>query len=177
MTSSARVMPSSWTISQISGKVSDFYIFPDLSDPSSSSFPSEKTFPISHIVNSSRVSSVSDPPMSSDFLLVKWRPVSSGGGSWEDHAIIPGGRLLSWLVSLLNEDIMGFIVEGGDLLLVSLLAHSCTLSRFLTLDLSHLLPSTLSLKFPKTFRCWSWDRSLQQDNLHSNNPRLCPWGV
>jgi hypothetical protein len=117
-------MPSSWTISQISGKVSDFSIFPDLSDPSSS--PSEKTFPISHIVNSSRVSSVSDPPMSSDFLLVKWRPVSSGGGSWEDHAIIPGGRLLSWLVSLLNEDIMGFIVEGGDLLISSLvsLLHS-----------------------------------------------------
>jgi hypothetical protein len=74
---------------------------------------SEKTIPISRVVNSSRVLSRSDPPLSSDSMLIKWRPVTvTDVGSWENHTVLPGGRLLSWLVSLSSEDIMGFIVEG-----------------------------------------------------------------
>jgi hypothetical protein len=84
---------------------------------------SDKMLPISRIVNSSRVSSASDPPLSSDSILIKWRPVSavSGIGSWEpsssssSHTIlsIPGGGVLvSWLVSLLGDQIKGFIVKG-----------------------------------------------------------------
>jgi hypothetical protein len=76
-----------------------------------------KMTPISYIVNSSRVSSDSDPPLSSDSILIKWRPVSAalGIGSWESsHMIlnIPGGVFVSWLVSLSSGVIMGFIVQG-----------------------------------------------------------------
>jgi DNA-binding beta-propeller fold protein YncE len=104
-------------------------IFPCLpSLPHSASYSllsvSGKMLPISRIVNSSRVSSASDPPLSSDSILIKWRPVSavSGIGSWEPssssgsrHRIlsIPGGGVLvSWLVSLLSEEIKGFIIKG-----------------------------------------------------------------
>jgi hypothetical protein len=78
--------------------------------------------PISQLVNSSQVSS-SDPALSPDSILIKWRPVTSAGiGSWENHATVSGGRLLSWLVSLLTEDVMGFVVEGSFVCLV--LHHS-----------------------------------------------------
>jgi hypothetical protein len=80
---------------------------------------SGKMIPISRIVNASRVSSASDPPLPSDCILIKWRPVSavSGIGSWEpnSHMILSiptGGVLVSWLVSLLSEEIKGFIVKG-----------------------------------------------------------------
>jgi hypothetical protein len=76
--------------------------------------------PISGIVHASLVSSASDPPLSSDSILIKWRPVTAAGiGSWDNggnHTIIiapgGGGVLVSWLVSLLSEEIMGFIVQG-----------------------------------------------------------------
>jgi hypothetical protein len=78
--------------------------------------------PISGIVNASLVSSASDPPLSSDSILIKWRPVTAaaGIGSWDNgggnHTIIMtpggGGVLVSWLVSLLSEEIMGFILQG-----------------------------------------------------------------
>jgi DNA-binding beta-propeller fold protein YncE len=75
--------------------------------------PSGNMIPISRVIDSSRVSSDSDPPLSSDSILVKWRPVmASGIGSWQNHTIIPGGLFLSWLVSLLSEEIIGFIVRG-----------------------------------------------------------------
>jgi hypothetical protein len=74
---------------------------------------------ISGVVNSSRVSSAFDPLLSSDSILIKWRSVSavSGIGSWEpsSHTILSipaGGVLVSWLVSLLSEEIKGFIVRG-----------------------------------------------------------------
>jgi hypothetical protein len=90
---------------------------------SSPSSISGKMFPISRIVNSSRVSSAFDPPLPSDSILIKWRPVSvvSGGiGSWElnSHTILSipvGGVLVSWLVSLLSDEIKGFIVRGERL--------------------------------------------------------------
>jgi hypothetical protein len=75
--------------------------------------------PISRIVNASRVSSNSDPRLSSDSILIKWRSVSAvlGIGSWEpsSHTILSipaGGVLVSWLVSLLSEEIKGFIIKG-----------------------------------------------------------------
>jgi hypothetical protein len=74
--------------------------------------------PISDIVNSSQVSSNSDPPLSSDSILVKWRPMTAAGiGSWDQggHKIIPGGLFVSWLVSILSEEIMGFVVKGLSL--------------------------------------------------------------
>jgi hypothetical protein len=66
------------------------------------------------LVSSSLVlSSRSDPPLSSDEMLIKWRPMTESAiGSWEDRMVLPGGRLLSWLVSMRSEEIMGFIVEG-----------------------------------------------------------------
>jgi hypothetical protein len=77
--------------------------------------------PISRVVNASLVSSASDPPLSSDSILIKWRPVTAaaGIGSWDNggnHMIIMtpggGGVLVSWLVSLLSEEIKGFILQG-----------------------------------------------------------------
>jgi hypothetical protein len=77
--------------------------------------------PISRVVNASLVSSASDPPLSSDSILIKWRPVTAaaGIGSWDNggnHTIIMtpggGGVLVSWLVSLLSEEIKGFILQG-----------------------------------------------------------------
>jgi hypothetical protein len=87
--------------------------------------------PISGIVNASLISSASDPPLSSDSILIKWRPVTAaaaaaGIGSWDNgggnHTIIMtpggGGVLVSWLVSLLSEEIKGFILQGLSLSLL-----------------------------------------------------------
>ena len=76
--------------------------------------------PISRIVVSSRVSSDSDSQISSDSILIKWRPVTAaaGMGSWEsngsgNHTItISGGVLVFWLVSLSSEEIVGFVIQG-----------------------------------------------------------------
>jgi hypothetical protein len=75
--------------------------------------------PISGIVDATLVSSASDPLLSSDSIFIKWRPVSAAGiGSWDNggnHTIITpggGGVLVSWLVSLVSEEIKGFIVQG-----------------------------------------------------------------
>jgi hypothetical protein len=75
--------------------------------------------PISGIVNASEVASAFDLPVPSDSILIKWRTVSavSGIGSWEpnSHMILSipaGGVLVSWLVSLLSEEIKGFIIKG-----------------------------------------------------------------
>jgi hypothetical protein len=84
--------------------------------------------PISRVVNASLVSSAFDPALSSDSILIKWRPVTAAGiGSWDNgggnHTIIMtlggGGVLVSWLVSLLSEDIMGFILQGLSVCLLS----------------------------------------------------------
>lgn len=73
--------------------------------------------PISQLVDSDRVSSDSDPVLSADSILIKWRPAQQQGGieSWEcgNHTIIsPVGYFVSWLVSLSSEEIVGFIVQG-----------------------------------------------------------------
>jgi hypothetical protein len=89
--------------------------------------------PISRVVNASEVSSASDPPLSSDSILIKWRPVTTaaaGIGSWDNgggnHTIIMtpggGGVLVSWLVSLLSEEIKGFILQGLSVSLSFLLS-------------------------------------------------------
>jgi hypothetical protein len=89
--------------------------------------------PISRVVNASLVSSASDPPLSSDSILIKWRPMTAaaGIGSWDNgdnHTIIltPGGRcvLASWLVGLLSEEIKGFIMQGLSLSLLPFFLHS-----------------------------------------------------
>jgi hypothetical protein len=104
-----QVIVSLWTISGRQEQVRDNTI-----TSLSSHTYSDKLTPFSRIVNSSKVLSVSDPLLTSDSILIKWRPVSvlTGVGDWEDRKIIPGGRLLSWLVSFSNKEIMGFIVEG-----------------------------------------------------------------
>ena len=90
---------------------------------------SGKMTPLSRVVDSSRVSSDSDPPLSSDSILIKWRRIAAmamaGGeeeiGSWtndNNHQIIitPGGVavavFVSWLVSVSSEKIMGFVLQG-----------------------------------------------------------------
>jgi hypothetical protein len=89
--------------------------------------------PISGVVDAALVSSASDPPLSSDSILIKWRPVTAAGiGSWDNgggnHTIIMtpggGGVLVSWLVSLLSEEIKGFIVQGLSLSSLSFLSVS-----------------------------------------------------
>jgi hypothetical protein len=71
--------------------------------------------PLSMLVNSSLVSSPSDPSLSPNETLIKWRPMTESAiGSWEDQTILPGGRLLSWLVSLRRREVTGFVVEGTD---------------------------------------------------------------
>jgi hypothetical protein len=71
--------------------------------------------PISRVVSASLVYSAGDPPLSSDSILLKWRPVTAAGiGSWDNggnHTIMTpggGGVLVSWLVSLLSGEIKGF---------------------------------------------------------------------
>jgi hypothetical protein len=142
-------------------------------------FLSGKMTPISYIANSSRVSSDSDPPLSSDSILIKWRPVSSlsGIGSWESsHLIlnIPGGVFVSWLVSLSSEAIMGFIVQGQCIFHSSSLrlsffpspsASFLLVSRPHLFHLSHLfypiLPPIFSF-FSKTILSFSqWSLSVQ----------------
>jgi hypothetical protein len=105
-------------------KRGEFLLFHCLTLPpclSAASVSGKKMLPISRIVNSSRVSSASDPSLSSDSILIKWRRVSavSGTGSWEasssSHTIVSipaGGVLVSWLVSLLSDEIKGFIIKG-----------------------------------------------------------------
>lgn len=61
------------------------------------------------------MSSDSDPLLSSDSILVKWRcSTLSGTESWNNSTIIiTGGSLFEyWLVDVLSEQIMGFIVHG-----------------------------------------------------------------
>jgi hypothetical protein len=109
---------------------------PHLSPHPSFSSVSGKMVPISGLVNAAEVSSASDPPLSSDSILIKWRPVSavSGIGSWEpsNHTILSipvGGVLVSWLVSLLSEEIKGFVVKSECDLCSCFLSfpHHCTL--------------------------------------------------
>jgi DNA-binding beta-propeller fold protein YncE len=139
-----------------------------------------KMLPISRIVNASRVSSASDPPLSSDSILIKWRPVSavSGIGSWvpNKHMIlsIPGGGVLvSWLVSLLSEEIKGFIVKGESVLYF--LPHlQCTSRSFFTRFfriLWHTYDSILHL-------FWHLGLHLSQsDPLSSDTSRICSRSV
>ena len=75
--------------------------------------------PISRIVSSPLISSDVTSQLSPDSILIKWRPLTAAGevdiGSWSssnNHTIIvPGGVLVSWLVSVSSEEIMGFIIE------------------------------------------------------------------
>jgi hypothetical protein len=153
--------------------------------------------PISRVVNASLVSSASDPPLSSDSILIKWRPVTAaaaaaaaGIGSWDNgggnHTIVmtPGGEgvLVSWLVSLLSEEIKGFILQGLCLssLLPSLTPPVCVLFRSRLLNLSHpfhpvLPPPTLLL------RSWSWHLGVHLSQPHlplvSRHSRVCSWSV
>jgi hypothetical protein len=75
--------------------------------------------PISRIVDSPEVFSHSDSHLSSDSILIKWRPMNIGGGgevkvgAWDnDNHTVVGGVLVSWLVSLSSDRIMGFILRG-----------------------------------------------------------------
>jgi hypothetical protein len=131
--------------------------------------------PISRVVNASLVSSASDPPLSSDSIFVKWHPVTTaaaGIGSWDNgggnHTIIMtpggGGVLVSWLVSLLSEEIKGFILQGLSPLSPSF-PHPpvCVLFRSRLLNLSHplhpvLLPTLL-------LRSWHLGVHLSQPHL------------
>jgi hypothetical protein len=108
-TSSAPPSVSLWIMSEMPKvrNCSSSFFFP-LCD-----FFEGNMLPISRVVNSSRIVLPSDPPLPSDSILVKWRPVTlSGIGSWENQTILPGGRLVAWLVSLLTEEIIGFVVQG-----------------------------------------------------------------
>jgi hypothetical protein len=137
--------------------------------------------PISGIVNASEVSSASDLPLSSDSILIKWRPVTAAGiGSWDNggnHTIIiaPGGGcvLVSWLVSLLSEEIKGFILQGLSFLLPSFPSSYSVLFRSSLLNLSHPLHPVL-LSF-------SWHLCVhlsQPDHSHFSCPtRVCSWSV
>jgi hypothetical protein len=137
---------------------------------------SGKMFPISRIVNSSQVSSAFDPFLSSNSILIKWRPVSavSGIGSWEpsSHTILSipaGGVLVSWLVSLLSEQIKGFIVKG-ECYSFLLSSPSPLTFRSPLLLLSHLLHGVLLL--PSVHLHLS-----QQHRLSSVTPRVSSWSV
>jgi hypothetical protein len=135
-------------------------------------FVSGKMIPISHIVNSSRVSLDSDPPLSSESILIKWRPVKvSGIGSWDTNSYtiltIPGGVFLSWLVSLSSEEIRGFIIEGLYSSSPFFLHHR--LFRYHLLPLSHLFHPILFL------RSCHLSLYLQQDYLITDNSRVYSW--
>ena len=94
---------------------------------------SGKKIPISRVVNASRVSSDSDPSLPLHAILVKLHPVSEEierFGSWDSGnytVITPGGVIVSWLVSLSSEDIMGFIVQGILAFLISITRSSLDL--------------------------------------------------
>jgi hypothetical protein len=119
-----------------------------------SHFVPGKMIPISRVVNASLVSSASDPPLSSDSILIKWRPVTAaaGIGSWDNgggnHTIIMtpggGGVLVSWLVSLLSEEIKGFILQG---LSVFSLLHLLSFLPSLTQSSSDPVSSTSRIHF------------------------------
>jgi hypothetical protein len=121
--SSALGRQSLLTICEMPKEVTPFPSIPSflfsLSPCLSASSVSGKMLPISRIVNSTEFSLTSDPTLSSDSILIKWRPVSavSGIGSWKpsSHTILSipsGGVLVSWLVSLLSDEIKGLIVKG-----------------------------------------------------------------
>jgi hypothetical protein len=100
---------------------------------------SGKLIPLSGVVNSSDIVSVTDPPLPVDSLLIKWCPVTMIGiGSWEDHSIISGGRLLSWLVSLSSDEVKGFVVESE-------IPHPTHTDSFLFRSLLFLFRSSVSL--------------------------------
>ena len=76
--------------------------------------------PISRIVSSPLISSDVSSQLSPDSIFIKWRPLTAAGevdiGSWSSYSnnhtiIVPGGVLVSWLVSVSSEEIMGFIIE------------------------------------------------------------------
>lgn len=72
--------------------------------------------PISRIINSSQVFLDYEPSLPFDSMLVQWRPVSTvsslGSGETNSSTIITGAVFVSWLVSLSNEEVKGFIVKG-----------------------------------------------------------------
>jgi hypothetical protein len=140
--------------------------------------------PISRVVNASLVSSASDPPLSSDSILIKWRPVTAaaGIGSWDNgggnHTIIMtpggGGVLVSWLVSLLSEEIKGFILQG---LCLSSLLPSLTpgvLFRSRLLNLSHPLHRVF---LPALLLRSCVHLSQPHHPLVSRHSRVCSWSV
>lgn len=73
---------------------------------------------MSRIIDSSQVTSDSDPPLSHDSILIKWCPMSDvlvlGNRCWQSNhtMMVPGGVFLYWLVSVSSEEITGFIVKG-----------------------------------------------------------------
>lgn len=87
--------------------------------------------PISRIVNTSRVLSDSDDLLSSNSILIKWQTVTAESrvGSWADSSnqtlIAPGGVLVSWLISLSTQKIMGYILQGLCHLTGSSHHHPC----------------------------------------------------
>jgi hypothetical protein len=140
--------------------------------------------PISRVVNASLVSSASDPPLSSDSILIKWRPVTAaaGIGSWDNgggnHTIIMtpggGGVLVSWLVSLLSEEIKGFILQGLSVSPSPFPHPPCVFFRSRLLNLS---PPLL----PVLLRSWSWHLGVHLFQPHhplvSRHSRICSWSV
>jgi hypothetical protein len=143
-----------------------------------------KMIPISGIVHASLVSSASDPPLSSDSILIKWRPVTAAGiGSWDNggnHTIIiapgGGGVLVSWLVSLLSEEIMGFIVQG---LFLSPLSPSPSFPHPGVFFRSHLLNLSYPLLSVRLLRSWHLGVYLSQPHhpLVSRHSPVCSWSV
>jgi DNA-binding beta-propeller fold protein YncE len=133
-----------------------------------SHFVPGKMIPISRVVNASLVSSASDPPLSSDSILIKWRPVTTAGiGSWDNggnHIMTPGGGgvLVSWLVSLLSEEIKGFIVQGLSSHPIPPLPHPGVFFRSRLLNLSHPLHPVLLLLPTLLLRSWHLGVHLSQ---------------
>ena len=99
--------------------------------------------PISRIVDSTRVSSDSDPIFPSNSILIKWHPTSSAVSQTDSNhtMIIPGGVFLSWLVNLSTEEINGFVVKG----LVPTFLLSIHLSASSVLDQISSLPHMSSI--------------------------------
>ena len=106
--------------------------------------------PISRIVDSTEVFSHSDSHLSSDSILIKWRPMTIGGGevkvgAWDnDNHTVVGGVLVSWLVSLSSDRIMGFILRGQ----LSFVSFTLSLSHLLQIPSSPQLISFTSFNTP-----------------------------
>jgi hypothetical protein len=139
--------------------------------------------PISRVVNASLVSSASDPPLSSDSILIKWRPVTAaaaGIGSWDNgnHTTITtpggGGVLVSWLVSLLSEEIKGFILQGLSVFssFLPALPHPGVFFRSRLLDFSHPLHRVLLRSL-----CLCLHLSQPHHPFVSRHSRVCAWSV